>query len=91
MIWTPLGNVCVVYYTNLFNVKVPDENNLTDLYKMIAETKTEFVEQNQFMKGWFTLRSTKNSKGDALKMANYFYESRLFVATEPELGKIPVE
>lgn len=91
MISTPLGNLCVFSYGSLFNVEVFNPNNLTDLYKMIAATKTELVEQNQFMPDWFTLRATKNSSGDALKMANYFYESKLFVATEPELDKLPVE
>lgn len=90
-IMVPMGNLCVNSYSNLFNVEVFDENNLTDLHKIISETKTELVEQNKFMKKWFTIRSTKNSKGDGLEMANYFYESKLFVATEPELGKLPVE
>jgi hypothetical protein len=90
-IWTPLGNLCVYYYSNLFNVKVIDQNNLTSLHKMMAETNTQLVEQNQFMPDWFTLRATKNSKGDGLHMANYFYESKLFVVAEPDYGKIPVE
>lgn len=88
---TPLGNLCVYYYTNLFNVEVADKNDLTGLHKMMAETNTELVEQNQFMPEWFTLRATKKSKGDGLHMANYFYESKLFVNTEPSYGKIPVE
>lgn len=91
MIMITLGNLCVRSYSNLFNVEVYDPANLNDLYKMIAETRTELVEQNQFMKQWFTIRTTKNSRGDALQMANYFYESKLFAATEPELSKFPVE
>lgn len=91
MIMIPLGKLCVRSYSNLFNVEVFDAANLNGLHKMIAETGTELVEQNQFMKRWFTIRTTKNSRGDALQMANYFYESKLFAATEPELGKFPVE
>ena len=58
---------------------------------MMAETNTQLVEQFQFMPDWFTLRATKNSKGDALHLANYFYESKHFIATEPDILKFPVE
>lgn len=87
----PIGNLCVNSYSNYFGVEVLDENNLTDLHKMIADTKTEFVEQDPFMKKWFLLRATKNSKGDALKMVNYFYDSKLFTNTEPDILTFPVE
>jgi len=92
MIMEPLGKLCVNSYNNYFYVKVFDKNKLTDLYKMIAETRTEFVEQDQFMKEWFILKVTKQSKGDAIQMANYFYESKLFASADPEINvKFPVE
>jgi hypothetical protein len=53
---------------------------------MMAETNTQLVEQFQTMPDWFILRATKNSKGDGLHMANYFYESKLFVTAEPDYG-----
>jgi hypothetical protein len=90
-VMTPLGNVCVMTYSNYFYVKVLDENNLTDLNKMLAETKTEIDSRSQSMPTWFVLKTTKNSKGDALKMANYFYESKRFVVGEPDIMKFPVE
>ncbi len=90
-IFQPIGKLCVNSYSNYFYVKVIDQNNLTDLHKIIAETKTELVQQFQFMPQWFVLKSTKNSKGDGLKMANYFYESKLFLAAEPDALKFPVE
>lgn len=90
-IWEPIGNLCVNSYSSLFYVKVPDETDLTDLDKVITETNTELVEQNKFMKNWFTIRATKKSKGDALKMANYFYDTGLFESSEPDLTKYPVE
>lgn len=87
-----LGKRCVNSYSNYFYVKVFDENNLKDLFKIIAETKTELVEPVQTMPKWLVLKATKNSKGDGLKMANYFYESKLFITAEPDLGlKCPVE
>ncbi len=90
-IWQPIGELCVDSYSSLFMVRVFDENDLTDLYNMISETDTELVEQNMFMKNWFTLRATKNSDGDALKMANYFYESGHFDAASPDILKFPVD
>ena len=90
-IWETIGNLCVNSYSSLFYLLVFDETELTDLNNMIAETNTELVEQNRFMKKWFTLSATKNSKGDALKMANYFYESGLFEHSDPDITKYPVE
>jgi hypothetical protein len=58
---------------------------------MISETNTELVRQNKFMPKWYELRATKNSDGDALRMANHFYESRLFEHSEPGISKYPVE
>ena len=91
LIWESIGNLCVNSYSSLFYVKVADETDLTDLNNVIAETNTELVEQDEFMKNWFIIRATKNSKGDALKMANYFYETGLFEASEPDITKYPVE
>jgi hypothetical protein len=91
LIWEPIGNLCVNSYSSLFYVKVLDETDLTDLNSVIAETNTELVGQNEFMKKWFTLRATKNSNGDALKMANYFYETAFFESSEPDITKYPVE
>jgi hypothetical protein len=90
-VWQPIGNLCVDSYSSFFYVRVPNENDLTDLHNMISETNTEFVEQNMFMKNWFTLRATKNSDGDALMMANCFYESGLFDAIAVDFLKYPVE
>jgi len=91
LIWEPMGDVCINSYGSNFYVKVFDENDLADLNRMIAQTNTEFVEQNQFMEKWFELRATKNSNGDALAMANFFYESGLFEHSEPGISKYPVE
>ncbi|MBA6151572.1 hypothetical protein [Gelidibacter maritimus] len=91
LIWEPIGNLCVDSYGSNFYVKVLDENDLTDLNQMIAQTNTELVGQNQFMERWFELRATKESNGDGLAMANFFYESGLFEHSEPGISKYPVE
>lgn len=91
LIWEQIGNLCINSYGSNFYVKVFNESDLTDLNQIIAETNTEFVKQNEFMPKLFELRATKNSNGDALKMANYFYETGLFEYSEPGISKYPVE
>ncbi len=86
-----MGNLCVNSYSNYFYVQVKDKNDLTDLYKMIQITNTKMVGQDTFMPEWFALKTTKNSKGDAMQMANYFKESKLFVYVNPNPWKLPVE
>ncbi|WP_353549632.1 hypothetical protein [Sediminibacterium sp. KACHI17] len=86
-----LASRCVNTYSNFFTVKIKDANDLTDLHTMIKLTGTKLVEQDRFSPQWFTLKADKNSKGDALHMANHFKESKLFERAEPKLLKIPVE
>jgi len=69
--------------TDEFLVMVRDRNNLSDLYAIVQETNTRIKYQNEFMPHWFCISADKNSKGNALQMANYFYETGMFVATEP--------
>ena len=91
LIWEEIGEKCINSYSSVFYVKVIDENDLTDLNNIIQETNTVLDHQNQFMPKWFTLSADKNSNGDALQMANYFYETNLFQHSEPNVTKIPVE
>jgi hypothetical protein len=91
LIWEPIGDLCVNSYGSNFYVKVFDENDLTNLNQVLLQTNTELVEQNQFMPKWYELRATKTSNGDALEMANYFYETGLFEYSEPGISKYPVE
>lgn len=86
-----MGSSCIDSYGSNFHVKVFDENYLTYLHQMISETNTELVRQNEYMPKWFELRATKESKGDALAMANYFQESGRFEQSEPGISKYPVE
>ncbi len=90
-IWEPLGELCVNTYSSLFYVKVMDQHDLADLYDNISYANCEFVSQNSFMPQWFTVRATKDSNGDALKLANLFYESGQFLAAEPDIITLPVE
>lgn len=87
----PMGNKCVQVYGSFFYVKVYDDTNLSDLIRMADSTNTQLMEALPYTTKWYKLVATKNSKGDALAMANYFFESRLFEASEPGIGIYPVE
>lgn len=91
LIWESIGDLCINSYGSNFYVKVFDENDLSDLNSTITQTNTELVKQNKFMPKWFELRATKSSSGDALAMANYFFETRLFAHSEPGISKFPVK
>ncbi len=76
----PFANRCVRGYENVFFVKIFDAQKRDDLYKMIAETKTELGNQAGITPSTtvFGLICNKNSKGDALRMSSIFHESKLF-------------
>lgn len=86
-----IGDECVDSYSSLFYVKLKDTNEITVLDSVMSETNIVSKEQNSFMKNWYTLIADKYSKGDALEMANYFYETGLFDASEPDIIKIVVK
>jgi len=91
LIGESIGEQCVNSYSNIFYVKVKDVNDTTALNNTIRETNTWIREQNEFMEDWYSVYANKNSKGDALEMANYFYETGLFVTSEPDIIKIVVD
>ena len=71
--------------SELFRVKLNSPLELTGLKKMAQETKTHILGQNKFMENWYILACDKNSKGDALEMANHFYLQGKFAVGEPDL------
>ena len=91
LIWETIGELCVNSYSNIFYVQVKDTNDISDLNNTILETNTMIRGQNQFMSDWYSLYADKNSNGDALQMANYFYETGLFEASEPDIIKLVVK
>lgn len=91
LIWEPIGEKCVDSYSNIFYVRVKNPNDLGDLNNTILQTNTQIIGQNQFMSNWFSLSADKNSQGDALEMANYFFNTGLFDASEPDIIKLAVE
>lgn len=91
LIWETIGKLCVNSYSNVFYLKVKDTNDLSDLNKILSVTNTWIRAQDQFMSDWYTIFADKNSKGDAIEMANYFHETGLFAVSQPDIIKIVVK
>jgi hypothetical protein len=71
--------------SNFFYVKLKEMNDTTLLRQMAEQTGCIIIEQDSFMPLWFILNTTEASELNALEAANFFYESDLFQAAEPDL------
>lgn len=74
-----------VFLGHLFYVKLKELSDFSKLEKLAKENVVEIVGNNKYMPLWYTLACSKRSKGDALEMANSFYESDMFAACQPDL------
>ena len=81
---SPFNCSVKVAFSDYFWIQVKDKNDLSDLYEVMQETNTLMIEEETIpeMPDWFLIRVTKNSKGNAMQMANYFYETGKFKATD---------
>ncbi len=70
--------------SHVFYVKLKKEQDENVLDNYAKENKVKIIERDKYMPLWFTLSCSKESSGNALEMANLFYESNLFEASEPE-------
>lgn len=71
--------------SNLFYVKLKTSQDINLLEKLAASNSVVIMGNNKFMPLWYTLSCSKKSKGNALEMANMFYETGMFLASEPDL------
>lgn len=71
--------------THIFYVKLKDKDDVETLFQKAKDNNVYIEGRNAFMPEWFVLSCDNESKGDALEMANSFYESGLFAAAEPDL------
>ena len=78
----PDGHIRVGSFKSIFEVKVKDTNDLSDLNALSQDTNTDVLYQSAHP-NWFYLRADKNSKGNAMQMGNYFYESGKFLFAGP--------
>lgn len=74
--------------TDHFIVKLKSPNDFFELENLAKETKTIIIKENEFEPNVFILSATKNSNGNALEMANYFYETGKFEYAEPDFLKL---
>lgn len=68
--------------THRFYVKLKSEDNLSSLQEMVHIYNAEIEEG--ILDLWYVIRCGLNSQYNALELANIFYESGSFAATEPE-------
>ncbi|MDR1345890.1 MAG: hypothetical protein LBK03_04220, partial [Bacteroidales bacterium] len=57
--------------------------DLALLTQLAEQQGVQIVKQNEFMPLWYRLSVTGNSAGDAVQMANAFYETGLFEEIDP--------
>ena len=70
--------------TDEFMVKVKNINDLSDFYAVLKETNTTIKRDSLFgYKDVYMISANKYSKGDALQMSKYFYETGKFVWVNP--------
>lgn len=70
--------------SNFFYVKLNELADTTLLRQMSERTSTIVIRQDMFMPLWFILSTTEKSELNALENANFFFESGLFHAAEPD-------
>lgn len=70
--------------SQFFYVKLKQEQDIELLEKLAEEKKVEIVGNDGFMPLWYILSCDKNSRGNALEMANLFYETGLFTSAQPD-------
>lgn len=68
-----------------FIVKLKSGGQAAVLQKIARETRTHIVFQNPSDSLTYYLKVDNRSKGNAMEMANYFYETHLFAYAEPDL------
>lgn len=71
--------------SNLFYVKLKTENDYNILENFANKYNVEILGNNKLLPLWYTLSCDKESVGDAIDMANVFYESGLFSLAEPDI------
>lgn len=77
--------------TNIFYVELKDPNDLSKLEEMADENNVHVVGEIPLTGNAYILTCTKDSNGNALEMANQFYESGMFLSSTPEFISISIE
>lgn len=72
-----------IFVTHCFYVKLKHNKDLAEL-QSLAEQYNATIDHEGVLPLWYVLRCSLPSKRNAMELANIFYESGLFAATEPE-------
>ncbi|MCQ2607166.1 MAG: T9SS type A sorting domain-containing protein [Bacteroidales bacterium] len=76
--------------SNIFYVKLKSEDDFSVLQNMAEQYDVTIVGNNEFNPLWYSLICFNTKNGDALHLANLFFESGAFAASEPDLmGGLP--
>ncbi|MGD1846786.1 MAG: S8/S53 family peptidase [Salibacteraceae bacterium] len=70
-----------------FAVKLKSPGDYFELTKYARLTNTTIIEQNEYDPNLYYLSASKHAQGNALEMANYFYETNAFDFAEPDFFK----
>lgn len=70
--------------SHLFYVKLKKSSDLVKLQELAKENNINIIGYNKYLPQWHTLSCNINSKGNAIQMANRFYETGIFEASEPD-------
>lgn len=70
--------------TNIFSVQLKGEQDLIKLKRIAEHYNVDILGENKFDPSIYYLSCTKESKGNALEMANFMYESEGFEYATPE-------
>ena len=73
-----------VFVTHRFYVKLKDNNDFLSLQEMVNKYNADIEQEDEDLPQWYILRCELPSSLNALELANIFYESGLFAASEPE-------
>lgn len=68
----------------VFYAKLKSAKDLSELESLASKNNVTILGNNKFMPLWYTLSCTKESLGNALEMANKFYETGFFASCEPD-------
>ena len=80
-----------IYVTHCFYVKLKQEEDIVLLQNMTKQYNVDF-EQDVDLPLWYILTCRLPSVFNALELANIFYETKLFAASEPEfIGAMSIE
>ncbi|MDR2935827.1 MAG: S8 family serine peptidase, partial [Rikenellaceae bacterium] len=71
--------------TNRFSIALKNESDVKLLAKLAEENSVEMLGVSE-LDGWYELACTRLSAGNALEMANLFYETGLFASVGYDLG-----